>query len=475
MREQWTGRLGFIFATAGFSVGLGNVWRFPYLAGENGGGAFLLVYVVFAVAIAFPLITAEISLGRKAQLTPIAGMGKLTGSKTSPWNLIGWFGIAATVLITAYYVMIIAWVAAYFVMLVGGGGGLGQTPEETRAVFDGFIANPGPVLGYSLVVTFIIAFVVSRGVAKGIERFAKIFMPLLVVILLALVVRAMTLPGAGAGLMWYLTPDFSALKPSSYLAALGQAFFSIGVGMATAFALGSYLDRRDTDVPGNAALVVTFDTGVAVVAGLVLFPALFAFGMDPDQGAGLLFVTMTSLFQQMPGGMAFGAAFFFLLLIAGFTSQIALFECVVASVVDSLGMTRARAVVVCAVASFLVGIPVILSQGPWSELHIFGMNFFDFADSVSSDYLLAAGGLLISLYVVSQWGWSRFREEVNEGAGRVRVSAAWAPFVRFIIPVAVALVLLGGFGVGAGNPALFMGWAAAIIVVYALFLRRFPA
>ncbi len=475
MRENWTSRLGFILATAGFSIGLGNIWRFPYLAGENGGGAFLLVYVAFAIMIGIPMMTAEVSLGRKTQLTPIAGMARLTGSSKSPWTLIGWFGIAAAILITAYYVMIIGWVAAYFVMLLGGGGSLGQTPEETRAAFDVFVAAPGPVIGYSLVVLALTAYVISRGVTKGIERYAKFLMPLLLVLLVALTIRALTLPGAGAGLAWYLTPDFSALSGSSVLAALGQAFFSIGIGMAGGFCMGSYLNRRNTDVPGNVALVTAMDTGVAVVAGLMLFPALFAFGMDPDQGAGLLFVTMTSLFQQMPGGMVFGAAFFFLMLVAGFTSQVVVFEALVATVVDSLGMTRKRAVVFCTGGAFLIGLPVILSQGPWSHIHILGMNFFDFADTVSSDYLLGAGGLLISLYVVSKWGWSRFREETNQGAGRFRVTSAWAPFVRFIIPVAVALVLLGGFGVGVGNPALFLGWAAAIIIVYAFFLRRFPA
>ena len=475
MREQWSSRIGFILATAGFSIGLGNIWRFPYLAGENGGGAFLLVYVAFAVMIGIPLMTAEVGLGRKTQLTPIAGMARLTGSKTSPWNLVGWFGITAATLITAYYIMIIAWVTAYFVMLVGGGGELGQTPEETRAAFDAFIATPGPVFGYAFLVTLLVAYVVSRGVTKGIERYARFLMPLLVVLLVALAIRALTLPGAAAGVVWYLTPNFSALTGTSVLAALGQAFFSIGIGMAGGFVMGSYLNRRDTDVPGNTALVVAFDTGVAVVAGLVLFPALFAFGMDPDQGAGLLFITMTSLFQQMPGGMVFGAAFFFLMLVAGFTSQVAVFESLVATVVDSLGMTRKRAVVLCAAGGFLLCVPVILSQGPWSHIHIFGMSFFDFANTVSSDYLLGAGGLLLSLYVVSKWGWSRFREETNRGAGRVKVTAAWGPLIRFVIPVSVALVLLGSFGVGAGNPALFVGCAAAVILVYAFFLRRFPA
>ena len=475
MREQWSSRIGFVLATAGFSIGLGNIWRFPYLAGENGGGAFMLVYVAFAILIGIPLMTAELSLGRKSRLTPIAGMRRLTGSRTSPWNLIGWLGVATAALITAYYVMLIAWLAAYFVTFAGGGG-MGGTPDETRAAFDRFVATPGPVVGYAAVVIVLIAFVVSRGVTRGVELSARFLMSVLVVLLAALAIRAMTLPGAGAGLAWYLTPDFSALSGGSILAALGQAFFSIGIGMAAAFGLGSYLDPRDSDVPGNAAMVVAFDTGVAVVAGLVLFPALFAFGMDPDQGAGLLFVTMTSLFHEMPGGGVFGAAFFFFLLVAGFTSQVAVFEVLVASITDSTGMSRMRAVAICAAAAFLVCVPVVLSLGPWSDFLVADMNLFDFANRVSGDYLLPVVGLLTALYVASKWGWSAFRAEANRGAaGRVTVSRWWRPLIRFVIPVAVSLVLLGAFGVGMGNPVAFLGWSAVVVALYVvLFLRRAP-
>lgn len=460
-----------MLATAGFSIGLGNIWRFPYLAGENGGGAFMLVYVAFAILIGIPLMTAEISLGRSARLTPIAGMRRLTGSRASPWNLIGWLGVAASVLITAYYLMLIAWLVAYFVTFAGGGG-MGGTPDETRAAFDRFVATPGPVVGYVALVVVLIALVVSRGVARGVERSARLLMPLLLVLLAALAVRAMTLPGAGAGLAWYLTPDFSALDGGAVLAALGQAFFSIGIGMAAAFGLGSYLGPRDSDVPGNAALVVAFDTGVAVVAGLVLFPALFAFGMDPDQGAGLLFVTMTALFQEMPGGGVFGAAFFFFLLVAGFTSQVAVFEILVASITDSTRMSRPWAITLCAAGTFLICVPVVLSLGPWSGFLVAGMNLFDFANRVSGDYLLPVTGLLTSLYVVSKWGWSGFRDETNEGAGAVTVNRWWRPLVRFVIPVAVSLVLLGAFGVGAGNPAAFAGWSAVVVALHVVVLLR---
>ncbi len=444
MREHWGSRLGFVLATAGFSVGLGNIWRFPYLVGENGGGAFLIVYVAFAVLIGIPLMTAEISLGRKSQLTPIAGMERLTGSKVSPWNLIGWFGVTASVLITAYYVMLIAWLVAYLLKTVTGAD-LGATPVETRLHYETFISTPGPIIGYSALVVLFMALVVRRGVAKGIERVAKFLMPLLVVLLVGLAIRGLSYPGASAGLAWYLKPDFSALTGSSILAALGQAFFSIGIGMAVAFGLGSYLPK-DSDVPGNAAIVVMFDTGIAFIAGLIIFPALFAFGMNPDQGPGLLFVTMAALFAQMPGGAVFGTAFFFLLLVAGLTSQLAMFEILVASLMDSCAIVREHAVTIAAVGSFVLCVPVILSQGPWADVRIMGMDIFDFTNRISGDYLLAMGGLLISLYVAYVWGWRSFRQETNAGSGWTRVAGWWGPLIRFIIPIAVTLVLLAGFG-----------------------------
>ena len=445
MREHWRSRLGFVLATAGFAVGLGNVWRFPYLVGENGGGAFLLVYLAFAILIGIPLLTAEISLGRESQKTPIAGMSRLTGSPANPWNLVGWFGILAAVLITAYYVMVIGWILGYFLMLATGAD-LGSTPEETRAVFEGFTSQPLPVTAYTAVVVLVVALVVRRGVQDGIERVARVLMPLFVVIMVVLAIRGLTYPGAAAGVLWYLTPDFSALTGSSLIAALGQAFFSIGIGMAAAFGLGSYLDPEASDVPGNAALVVTFDTAMAVLAGFVLFPALFAFGMDPDQGSALLFVTMPALFQQMPGGQFFGAAFFFLLLVAGFTSQMAVFEVLVASAVDSLGMSRRTAVWIGTAATFLLSIPIILSQGPWTHIRILDMDLFDAVNRLSGDYLLVLGGLLISLYVAIRWGWAGFQADTNVGSGRVTVGRSWQPFVRFIIPASVFLVFLAGLG-----------------------------
>ena len=446
-RDSWASRFGFVMATAGFAVGLGNIWRFPYLAGMNGGGAFLLVYVAIAVVIGIPLLTAEIGLGRRAQLSPLAGMVRLTGSRTSPWNAIGVLGVTAAVLIQCYYVMLIGWIAGYFVMIVSGRLA-GASPESLAATFARFTSTPAPVVGYTLLVVLSMALVVARGLRGGLERLSSLAMPLLFVLLIALAVRSLTFPGALEGLRWYLAPDLSALSPGMVLAALGQAFYSIGIGMAAAFCFGSYLQSHSSDVPGNAALVVVFDTAVAFLAGLVIFPALFAFGLEPDAGPGLLFMTMTSLFAEMPAGRLFGAAFFLLLILAAMTSAAALHEALTVTVTDATGTRRRPTSWAVAAATFALSVPIILSQGPWSDLRVLGMDLFGLADTVSGNVLLPAGAFLLSLYTAFVWGFERFREETNAGAGAVRIGRFWKPFVVGLIPVAVAIVWLAGLGVG---------------------------
>jgi NSS family neurotransmitter:Na+ symporter len=445
MRENWGSRFGFIMATAGYAVGLGNIWRFSYTVGENGGGAFLIVYIGCAMLIGIPLLTAELSLGRKTRLTPIAGMEKLTGSPRSPWASVGWLGSIANVMILSYYYMLMAWIVAYFVQIATGRFA-GVPASEIQSTFDTFVATPIPVLGYTLLVTVVIAVLVGRGVQKGVEWVAKFAMPLLFVLLFVLAARSLTFEGAGRGLAWYLTPDFSALNGRTVLAALGQAFFSIGIGMSAAFGFGSYM-KRDMDIPGNAAIVVACDTGVAFLAGLVIFPALFAFGIDPDSGARLLFVTMTNLFDRMPVGQLFGGAFFFLLILAGLTSAIAQTEVLVATLCDSLRITRKKSVIISATGLFILTVPNVLSQGPWSHLRVFGMDIFVLVDKISGNFMLVAAALALALYVAVAWGWEGFRDETNVGAGRLKVFASWKPFVMYLIPLAVIIILLGGLGI----------------------------
>jgi neurotransmitter:Na+ symporter, NSS family len=444
-RESWGSRFGFIMATAGFAIGLGNIWRFSYLAGEHGGGAWVLVYLVCAILIGIPLFTAEIAMGRKAQRSPIPAMQALTGRKSSVWNLIGWAGVAAAGLGMCYYLMLIGWIIGYFV-LVASGHFQGMSSDQVSAAFPAFAAASWQVFGYTVLAGAIAAFVVSRGVQGGIERASTIMMPALVVLLLVLLVRALTFPGAMAGVAWFLAPDFSALTAAGVLSAVGQCFFSVGIGMAGGLTFGSYLSPRTTDVPGNAAIVVIFDTMVAMLAGMVIFPALFAFGLEPNSGPGLLFVTLPNLFEQMPAGHFFGALFFLLVFLAGITSAIGLLEVLSGSIAEKTGWSRATAAWITAAGLVVLQVPVILSQGPWSHVRVGERDLFGLVDFISGSILLPVGGILVALFAGWAWGFDRFRDEANQGATWLTVPRAWSPFVKVVIPATVIVILLRGLG-----------------------------
>ena len=442
-RERWGNQLGFVLATIGFAVGLGNIWRFPYLAGQNGGGAFVLIYVLLAIVIGIPLFCAEISMGRRAQKTPLAGMRDLVGR--SPFRIIGWLGIAAAFLITAYYQLLLGWIAAYFVRAFRGKFRTADVEQATE-IFNAFTSRPLEVLAYTVPVMILAAFVVARGLREGIERSARILTPLLFFFLVALAVISIQFEGALEGVKWYLQPDFSVVTAQTWLAALGQVFYSIGIGMAGAFVYGSYLDPETSDIPGNAAKVVTFDTIAAILAGLVMFPALFAFGLEPNQGPGLLFITMTELFGRLPAGDVAAGFFFLFIFITGITSSLALLEALTATVMDSLGWSRQRSLWTTLTCLLMAGVPIALGFGPWATIQVFGLDLFGLADYLSGNVFLMLGGLAISLYVATSWGFASFRQATNTGAGRFRVTGAWGPVIRYIAPIAVAIVLLAGLG-----------------------------
>ena len=443
-RDRWGSQLGFILATIGFAIGLGNIWRFPYLTGQNGGGAFLLIYLLLVVVIGIPLFTAEISLGRKAQKSPAAGMRFLAGER-SPWRIIGWLGIGAALLIMAYYQIIMGWIVAHLIRAFAGG--FSETdPQALQTAFDEFTARPGTVLTYTAAVLLILGLVISRGLREGIERAAKLLIPILFFFLVALAIVGVRFDGASAGLSWLFVPDFSAVTASTWLAALGQVFYSIGVGMAGAFVFGSYLDPEHSDVPGNATKIVAFDTVAAVLAGVVIFPALFAFGLEPNSGPGLLFVTMSGLFARLPAGDLLAGAFFFLVFVAGLTSCLALIETLTGTFMDTFGWPRRRSLWTLLGVLFAGGAVIALGYGPWAHLTVAGRGFFDLADYVSGNIFLTLGGLAISLYVAWSWGFDGFREDTNRGAGPIRVTAAWGPVMKFIAPIAVAFVVLTGLG-----------------------------
>lgn len=441
-RENWGSRFGFIMATAGFAVGMGNIWRFPYIVGESGGGAFLIVYLILTAIIGIPLLTAEISLGRKAQLTPLKGMKKLSGN-SSFWNIIGWVEITATLLILGFYLMIMAWVTVYLKEYITGEA-FAYNATNIQSHFVELQGNSSSILLYCLGIALLIAFVAARGLQGGVELVSKIFMPILLVMFILLAIGSNTLEGSEEGLKWYLRPDFSKINFQVVLSALGQIFFSIGIALTAGFVFGSYLDPKKSDIPGSVGIVVLFDTAIAILAGFVIFPALFAFDIEPNAGPGLLFVTMASLFKEVPFGMFFGGVFFFLVFIAGFTSIIGLIEAIISTIIDSMNISRIKAVIITVSTTFLLTIPSVLGFGVWQDIQPLGFSFFGLFDFISGKILLPLGGILISVYVAYIWGFSNFMRETNEGAKNLKVTKLWGFLMKYVIPIIIFIILVQG-------------------------------
>ncbi len=466
-RENWGSRIGFIFAAAGFSIGLGNIWRFPYLVGKFGGGAFILVYVAICVIIGLPLFIAELGIGRKAHRTPIVGFKELHGSGT-PWTIIGWVGCIACILLMSYYMVIIGWMFAYFVRAVSGAFTVTEVvngvnairpvgANETKAMFETFMNSPMEMAGYTLFVVIALGVTVTQGLKDGVERCCKWMLPILGIMLIVLAIRSITMspqadvPGAKTameGLAWYIKPDFSKLSGEAVLAALGQSFFSIGIGIATAIVYGSYL-KEDSNIPVDACWIISMDTSFAVIAGLFIFPALFCFGMDPEsRGFGLVFETLPIIFGTMEGGRIWGSMFFFLAALAGFTSAIGYLEAPAASFAERFGLNRKNSTLGVLIAMFLLGIPSILSKWSGSFFHeykIKGRIIFDFMDYLSGDIMMPVCALLVAIYVSLVWKFENYQRECNVGAtGLIRVASWWSILVKFIIPIALFTILWRG-------------------------------
>ena len=454
-RETWGSRIGFILSAAGVPIGLGNIWRFPYLTGTYGGGAFLLVYVLICILIGFPLFTAEIGLGRKIKRTPIVGIREYTGGKTTPANLIGWVGCIACIILMAYYMVIIGWMFAYAVESLRGAFH-GATPASTKAMFDELMRNPAKMAGYTLFVVFTLGITVTQGVKDGVERTCKFLLPILGIMLIVLAVNSVMMKPAVEGgrtaldgLKWYLTPDFSKLSWEAVLAALGQAFFSIGIGIATAVVYGSYLGD-DSDLPMDSFWVISMDTGFAIVAGVVVFPALFCYGMDPTSGFGLVFEALPVIFGQMSGGTIWGAMFFILAALAGFTSGIGYLEAPAASFAEYFKVSRKASTWGVLLVMFLLGIPAILSLNPdpantWAAYKIMGRDIFNFFDHLSGDIMMPVCAILVALYLSFDWKFENYRDDCNLGAkGLIRIPGWISLFVSYCIPLALIIILYRG-------------------------------
>lgn len=444
-REGFTSTLGAIAATLGSAVGLGNIWKFPYVTGENGGAAFIIVYLIFVLLIGLPLMLGEFIVGRRAQANTVGAYRRLAPDQ--PWFLGGYMGILAAILIMAFYSEVAGWVLAYIAKAASGAlnGISGLEAEHIFAQLQGQVWQP---LIWQWVVFLIIAVVIACGVQKGIERMTRTLLPILFVLLLICDIRALTLPGAGEGLRFLFAPDFSKITGPVLLAAMGLAFFKLSLGVGTMMTYGSYMTRAD-NLPQTAAKVAFSDFLVSILAGIAIFPAVFAFGLQPEAGASLLFLTIPMVFNAMPLGSIFLVIFFVLAGVASIGAMISLVEVPVAFLVEEKGWKRSRATGFTIFFMAVLGILATLSGSTLSDQQIFGMNWFNLYDYISSSILMPVGGLIVALFVGWHLKYPVIRDEAsNDGtlnnAGLMKV---YTVIIRYITPVAIIVILLSGLGV----------------------------
>lgn len=437
-RENWGSRFGFIMAAAGSAIGLGNIWRFPYMTGSNGGGAFLLIYLGIVIGFGLCLILAEMALGRATQRNPV-GAFRVTGG--GAWPAVGYLGVFTGFVILSFYIVVAGWTLAYMVFMARGELNIADA-ESLTDVFNGFVSSPIEPVAYAGLFMLLTALIVTRGIAKGIERWNKILMPALFVLLLILLLRSVTLPGASKGLAFFLIPDFSKVTASTFRDAISQAFFSLSIGMGAMLTYGSYL-RKDENLPSAALIVVLLDTSAAVLAGLMIMPAVFAAGLSPSAGPGLTFITLPAVFAAMPGGVFFGILFFALLAIAALTSAISILEPLISYCVDEHQLSRGKVVIGASLVCFGLGVPASLSFGQWSGIHVIGeRGIFDSLDFLANSILLPVGGLLTALFVGWVWGPKALTALSNDGHLRQRWAPLWLFVLRFLAPLGIAWILI---------------------------------
>jgi len=510
-RGKWGSKIGFIVAAAGSAIGLGNIWRFPYVAGENGGAAFVFIYIIFVVLIGLPVMIAELSIGRNTQKNPVGAFKKLFPK--SYWKIVGGLGVLTGIGILSFYSVIAGWTAQYAVKSIITPNYIIYTEEQgetlwqqfvsdrknkisviselnlskdstddlidedidfiwdgflrsnefdsykekkigqlhTNEIFNNFVGDSFLPLLYLLIFIGLTSAVVMAGVSAGIERWSKILMPVLFVLLIVLAIRSITLEGAAKGLEFYLKPDFSKITFTTLARALGQAFFSLSLGMGTMLTYGSYISKRDNLIT-SASSVAFFDTIIAILAGLVMFPALFAMGMDPAGGAKLIFVVLPSIFAKMTGGMFFGAGIFILLTIAALTSTISVLEVPVAYFVDEKNWSRKKATLWMAAAAVVIGIPSAISFGAvewFSKIPLIKIGFLDLMNALFGNYSLIIGSFFIAVFAGYKWGIKAVLNEVEQEGNIFKLKVIWAFLIRFICPVAIAAIL--GYIVVTGN------------------------
>ncbi len=442
-RDGFTSSFGVLVATLGSAVGLGNIWKFPALTGSNGGAGFLVAYLMATLLLGLPVMIAEIALGRAARANAVSAFGRLS-PRWRGWQVIGWMGALSALLIMSFYTGVAGWVYAYVFKSISGEVAT-TDPEIAEAAFKQLVSNPVSVLLWQWLVLGITGGVTMMGVAKGIEAVTRKLMPLLFMLLLVLCARSLTLPGAGQGLAFLFSPDLSKITPMVLLTALGLAFFKLSLGMGTMLTYGSYF-RADQNIPATAVRVMLADLSVSLLAGMAIFPAVFAFGFAPSAGPSLVFMTIPAVFASIPAGTLFMTLFFILTAVASIGAMLSLLEVPVAILTERLGLGRKPAALSTIFIIALLGVPASLSNSLLSSLKVFGMSAFDLFDFLSSNLLMPLGGILICLFVGWVYGLPQLEKQLSNDGRLDNALVIKTVFflVRFVAPTAITLVLLDG-------------------------------
>ena len=447
-RESFKSRLGFILVSAGCAIGIGNVWRFPYVAGENGGGLFVLLYLVFLVLMGIPVLTMELAVGRASRKSAVLGYKKLEKPK-SKWHIHGWFCMLGCYLLMMYYTTVSGWMTSYFYKFATGTFESGMTSEQVSGVFSQLQSNPIEMVIWMAIITILGFLVCSRGIQKGIEKVSKVMMIALLVLILALAVNSILLSGAGEGLKFYLVPDFEKVSEigigNIVSAAMNQSFFTLSLGIAAMEIFGSYMSKDDT-LPGESVKICALDTFVAIMAGLIIFPACFSYGVEPDQGPALIFITLPNVFVNMAGGRIWGTLFFLFMTFACFSTIIAVFENIISFCIDMFKISRTKSVIINAVIILIASLPGVFGFNIWSGFELFGQNVLGMEDFLVSNILLPVGSLIYLLFCVTKFGWGfdNYLTECNTGKG-MKFARFLKPYFQFVLPILVLIVLVQGF------------------------------
>ena len=447
-RESFKSRLGFILVSAGCAIGIGNVWRFPFVTGQNGGGIFVLLYLLFLVIMGIPVLTMELAIGRASKKSAVLAYKKLEKPK-SKWHIHGWFCILGCYLLMMYYTPVSGWMLSYFFKFATGTFESGMTAEQVGNVFSNLMSNPVEMIIWMAVMAIAGFFVCSKGIQNGIEKVSKVMMILLLALIIILAINSLTLSGAAEGIKFYLVPDLEKVKSIGIghiiTSAMSQAFFTLSLGIASMEILGSYMTREKT-LPSESIKICILDTFVAITAGLIIFPACFSYGVEPNQGPALIFVTLPNVFVNMAGGRIWGTLFFMFMTFACFSTVIAVFENLISFCIDMFNMSRTKSVIINAIIMLIGCLPCIFGFNLLSGFNILGKGVLDIEDFAVSNILLPVGAFLYSLFCSTKFGWGfdGYLNECNQGEG-IKFPRFFKPYIKYVLPVLVLIVFISGF------------------------------